>query len=63
MKNRTNKRRIYNLYRDCISLNAARKRYKLEDLLAEIRGPLPRDEGWDKMVPVGRGSEVRTTSV
>jgi hypothetical protein len=55
MKNRTNKRRMYKLYRNrYIPLNAPRKSYKLEDLLAEMRGPLPRDEGWDKMVPVGR---------
>ena len=32
-----------------------RKRYKLEDLVAEMpSGKLPRLEGWDNIVPVGR---------
>jgi antitoxin ChpS len=29
-------------------------RYKLEDLLAEMPGELPRVEGWDAMSPVGK---------
>jgi len=31
-----------------------RQRYKLEDLLAEMRGPLPIYEAWENMPPVGR---------
>ena len=31
-----------------------RRRYKLEDLLAEMQGKLPRVEGWDDMKPVGK---------
>lgn len=32
-----------------------RRRYKLEDLLAEIpAGKLPKVEGWDEMPPVGK---------
>lgn len=38
-----------------ITDNAARKnRYKLEDLLAEMPGELPRIEGWDATRPVGK---------
>jgi len=29
-------------------------RYKLEELLAEMPGKLPRVEGWDAMRPVGK---------
>jgi antitoxin ChpS len=31
-----------------------RKRYKLEDLLAEMPNGLPYDKEWDEMQPVGR---------
>ena len=31
-----------------------KRRYKLEDLLAEMPGKLPRVEGWDTMRPVGK---------
>lgn len=60
MKNRTNKRRIYELYRSRrLPQNATRKkRYKLEELLAEMPEKLPLGEGWgevwDDMAPVGR---------
>jgi hypothetical protein len=38
-----------------MTVNAPRKRrYKLEDLLAEMPGELPRVEGWDAMRPVGK---------
>jgi antitoxin ChpS len=37
-----------------MTINAPRtRRYKLEDLLAEMPGELPRVEGWDVMQPVG----------
>jgi len=39
----------------CMTVSAPRKhRYKLEDLLAEMPGELPRVEGWDTMRPVGK---------
>ena len=31
-----------------------KNRYKLEDLMAERPGELPRVEGWDEMKPVGK---------
>jgi antitoxin ChpS len=38
-----------------MTVSATRKRrYKLEDLLAEMPGKLPRTDGWDEMKPVGR---------
>ncbi len=38
-----------------MTVNAPRKpRYKLEDLLAEMPGALPRVDGWDAMGPVGK---------
>ena len=33
---------------------ASKRRYKLEDLLAEMPGRLPRAKGWDAMRPVGK---------
>ena len=38
-----------------MTINApAKRRYKLEDLLAEMpAGKLPKVPGWDEMVPVG----------
>jgi antitoxin ChpS len=37
-----------------LTINATRRRrYKLEDLLAEMSGELPRVEGWDEMQSVG----------
>ena len=37
-----------------LTINATRRRhYKLEDLLAEIPGELPRIEAWDKLQSVG----------
>lgn len=38
-----------------MTISALRKRrYKLEDLLAEMPGELPRVEGWDAMTRVGK---------
>jgi len=38
-----------------MTVSASRKRrYKLEDLLAEMPGELPRVEGWDAMRRVGK---------
>jgi antitoxin ChpS len=38
-----------------MTVNAPRKhRYKLENLLAEMPGDLPRVEGWDAMRPAGK---------
>ena len=37
-----------------MTINATRRRrYKLDDLMAEMPGELPRVEGWDEMQPVG----------
>lgn len=37
-----------------LTINATRRRrYKLEDLLAEMSGEMPRAEGWDEMQSVG----------
>ena len=38
-----------------MTISVPRKhRYKLEELLAEMPGKLPRVEGWDAMRPVGK---------
>lgn len=38
-----------------MTISVPRKpRYKLEELLAEMPGELPRVEGWDAMRPVGK---------
>lgn len=38
-----------------MTINApGKKRYKLEDLLAEMPGKFPLVEGWDEMKPVGK---------
>lgn len=38
-----------------MTVTATRKRrYKLEELLAEMPDELPRVEGWDEMQPVGK---------
>lgn len=40
-----------------MTVNAPRaRRYKLDELLAEMPGEMPRVEGWDAMMPVGRES-------
>ena len=31
-----------------------RRRYRLEDLLAEMSGELPRADGWDELKPAGK---------
>lgn len=38
----------------CMTVSAPKRRYKLEDLLAEMPSKLPRVEGWDDMRPVGK---------
>ncbi len=65
MKNRTNKRRIYERYQSRLNLRSVplKKRYKLNDLLAEMPEASHLGEGWREVwgdiVPVGRefGSE------
>ena len=37
-----------------MTVSALKRRYRLEDLLAEMPGKLPRVEGWDDMRPVGK---------
>lgn len=37
-----------------MTVSALKRRYKLEDLLAEMPSELPRVEGWDDMRPVGK---------
>ena len=38
-----------------MTVNApCKRRYKLDDLMAEMSGELPRVEGWDAMRPVGK---------
>lgn len=40
-----------------VTLRIPRKRYKLADLLSEMpASSLPRVEGWDEIVPVGKES-------
>jgi len=37
-----------------MTVSAPKRRYRLEDLLAEMPGELPRVEGWDEMRLVGK---------